>query len=1848
MATLIRISLQFIAVALFAFPASGSSTPSIEKTATENSHQKEQEDVIVLYENFENGLPTGWSQQYLAGVDGFYASWNTRTGAGIISPPNTIGVPDTAAVGNKNLVFQMQNIGYVTRLITPPIDLEFIVNPELSFYHAQAEWDEGFLDMLTIYYRLGDEGPWHLLESYQHPVEIWTHRTLPLNNHESDRFYLAFEGVSGWGSGICIDELKITETGFVAKELDNFTTEQASLNFMPTGSTNNPILMSTLRVTGNTGNITLDSYQAHSLNTDDNDISAVKLYYTHQEHFNNANLVAEADGFINGVISFENIELDLPTGYSYIWLTYDISEDASHGNYADAYIPAHGIVIDGETLPTENHSPPGRRIIFETIFYDDFETDKGWIFSGEWERGEPQGLGGSHGHPGATHAHTGNKIIGTDLSGQGAYPGDMEPGIGYMEYVAISPLFDCFYYKDVTLSFHRWLNSETTDKVWIHVSGDGGATWHKVWENTNFNNATGWSSQPYNLSHINRMDQVRIRFGAGPTDDTNNYSGWNIDNLVVTGTFITHDVGVTEWVGPEQGCGMSTEETVVVKVENFGAWAVTDPVPLGFSLDGGQTWHMDTLYQNIPVGSTVQHTFAPKADFSVPGRYDNIIVKTFWEEDQDNNNDALHHAVFSIPYITPPYSELFLTSDGLWTGYGENSTWEWATPQGSEISTAQSGTKAWITNASGTYNPSEASWLESPCFNLAEAENPVIEFYLNIHSLENTDGIGIQYSLDQGVIWQNLSVADPSLAWGWYEDENEVSALKNIFGHTYGWHGDTPGWQRVRAVLGPEVTAESHVKFRLVFAAQDFDPASYQWEGAGFDAFAIFEAPHDVGVFALEEPTDNCELSQEQEVTVTIKNYGINSIPAGMQIPTGIEIGELPGAYEFFTLSADLAPGATTNFTFETLFDMSEQGIHPIVAFTMLPGDNDFYQPGVFNDTLITQVTVFGYPQFSLGQDIYTTMPDTVVIDAGIGFEQYLWQDGSTGQTFEVVSANSAFYTATVTDSNGCSVSDSLEVIARDISVIAITQPVSDCELSAQEYVMTKISNTGPDPYSAGTEIPFRLFLNGSLHDETSLFLQNDLLPGGEELITFQNPADLSQTGEHQFVVISDLQDANPDNNELEQSIFVHGFPEPFIGDTLYTQDHESVTLDAGPGYVSYLWQDGHDGQTYPLTNPWSAWYTVTVTDEWGCPGTDSVLVVTYDIEIAEVIEPSESCELSEEETIGIRLVNHGPETFQPGHAFAFILELQGEFISEDTLLLQQSWVAGEEMELYFSTTVNMLNAQTYNFLAYQKHRDVNTDNDELEFSITVHGYPDIYLPPYISTDQPENILLIPNPDETFHAYLWQDGSTEEQYDVQTWGQYWVEVSNEFGCISTATTQVYPEMMDLALDSIISPTAVCANDQEVMVTVAIRNTGYMDIEPGTQLVLSYHLDGLLIAEETITTVNTIVPDGVKHYTFQQTFAVENGHTPAITATIDFWADEIEENNSLTGTFQLIPLPQPWLGDNIYTLNPAGIALSPGEGFESYLWQDGSEETTFVISSVHSETYSVTVSDTTGCFNTASVDVVTFNLAMDSIVSPQSHCVLTEAEEVIVKVYNEGYDSFQQGHSITLGFQLEGHTGVVQEDFTLNAPWPANSYQYFSFTQPVNLSSSSSYNLWGFVITPNAVPETDTLVSMIEKTAVPEVNLGAHIYTSRPDTVVLDAGAGFSSYYWHDGYEEQVYNVSGYGWKWVFVTDPYGCTGTDTTYVGYFTDVIQLDAGFSSNVYPNPARSSITIEMENIPSTGVTMEFSDINGRVRIREQLESHAYLRQTVNIEDLAPGVYFIHLYSDHLRKSHKITILP
>lgn len=149
----------------------------------------------ALQESFESGIPETWSQEYVIGQQ----SWIAETG----------GVnPDGAYEGNSRVAFRNttgSTQGFVTRLVTPVMDLTGIYQPILVFAQAR-EHSLGDVDELRIYYRSAPEQAWVLYDEniFTERQKDWTTDTIPLVGVTSS-YQLAFEATDKFGSGVVLD-----------------------------------------------------------------------------------------------------------------------------------------------------------------------------------------------------------------------------------------------------------------------------------------------------------------------------------------------------------------------------------------------------------------------------------------------------------------------------------------------------------------------------------------------------------------------------------------------------------------------------------------------------------------------------------------------------------------------------------------------------------------------------------------------------------------------------------------------------------------------------------------------------------------------------------------------------------------------------------------------------------------------------------------------------------------------------------------------------------------------------------------------------------------------------------------------------------------------------------------------------------------------------------------------------------------------------------------------------------------------------------------------------------------------------------------------------------------------------------------------------------------------------------------------------------------------------------------------------------------------------------------------------------------------------------------------------------
>jgi hypothetical protein len=506
---------------------------------------------VSFFESFDDSpgaKPSGWTT--IKGSNS--VDWQFVNGGGTTTPeiPES-GKPPSAYSGETNALFFYESDGQeYTYLITPPIEFFCPVKTALRFRHAQIERNTGSEpahDELSIYYKTNSSQRWEdatKIAEFTDVVSEWTEQTVLIPwDIFSPECYFAFKATTNNGWGVCIDDVEIEEAVEPLRYLDTLTIHQASDDMIPTGTVNNPVLRIDLVVKGKIGTVTLKSINVTSLNTSDSDIQSggVKLFYNHfSDHFYEA-IPYDTASLESGQAVFDGLDLNLPTGNTSVWITFDIKPDAIHNYCVDAMIKAGDICVQGDTYPSVDVSPPGSRLIQKTVFYDDFTLDKGWTLAGDFQRNRPNGLGGNFfGNPDPEYAAWDTMIIGNDLTGLGdpTRYGDYEPDIPRYGNLATSPPINLNNYRDTRLNFLRWLNVANNDTASIELSIDNGNTWNEIWSNNNsvFTDSA-WIFSSQALQEANGQPNVRIRFNLGPTTTTENYSGWNIDNFSITGLF---------------------------------------------------------------------------------------------------------------------------------------------------------------------------------------------------------------------------------------------------------------------------------------------------------------------------------------------------------------------------------------------------------------------------------------------------------------------------------------------------------------------------------------------------------------------------------------------------------------------------------------------------------------------------------------------------------------------------------------------------------------------------------------------------------------------------------------------------------------------------------------------------------------------------------------------------------------------------------------------------------------------------------------------------------------------------------------------------------------------------------------------------------------------------------------------------------------------------------------------------------------------------------------------------------------------------------------------------------------
>lgn len=245
------------------------------------------------------------------------------------------------------------------------------------------------------------------------------------------------------------------------------------------------------------------------------------------------------------------------------------------------------------------------------------------------------------------------------------------------------------------------------------------------------------------------------------------------------------------------------------------------------------------------------------------------------------------------------------------------------------------------------------------------------------------------------------------------------------------------------------------------------------------------------------------------------------------------------------------------------------------------------------------------------------------------------------------------------------------------------------------------------------------------------------------------------------------------------------------------------------------------------------------------------------------------------------------------------------------------------------------------------------------------------------------------------------------------------------------------------------------------------------------------------------------------FQFTQTTIVTSSGTYSVTVT-----DANGCQASDTMVYVVHALPNPNLAPDRSICPGSTAVLNPGAGFTAYNWSTGATTPTLTVGTAG--TYTVTVTDANGCTNSDQIVISVYPLPTVNIGPDQSVCAGS------VAIFDAG----------------PGFSGYA---------WSTGAT-----TSGISPTTSGTYTVT--VTDVNGCTVTDAAVLTVF--ANPTVTLGNDTAICSGNSLLLNAGGGFTSYAWSTGANTNPITVSAAGTYEVTVTDPNGCHASDSVLVGF--------------------------------------------------------------------------------------------
>ncbi|HEX5002078.1 MAG TPA: PKD domain-containing protein [Bacteroidia bacterium] len=548
-----------------------------------------------------------------------------------------------------------------------------------------------------------------------------------------------------------------------------------------------------------------------------------------------------------------------------------------------------------------------------------------------------------------------------------------------------------------------------------------------------------------------------------------------------------------------------------------------------------------------------------------------------------------------------------------------------------------------------------------------------------------------------------------------------------------------------------------------------------------------------------------------------------------------------------------------------------------------------------------------------------------------------------------------------------------------------------------------------------------------------------------------------------------------------------------------------------------------------------------------------------------------------------------------------------------DTTLISYTWDFGDgfsQNSIDAAYTYALPGVYTLSLIA----SDGGTCSDTSFSSIEIYPQPPVDLGPDLSVCTGDAVVL--DAGGPYISYQWSDGSATQTISPVASGIFTVTVTDGNGCTGMDSASVV--FNPLPLFSLPGDTIICAGDS-VLLTAPGAMASYLWSTGETAQSIYVAVSGLFAAvitdssgcSATDTIEITISASPVIDLGVDTAFCDGNAVTldPGNGYAAYLWNDNSVGQTlvaTVTGTYSVEVTdglgckgsdsinvivnanPLVDLGADSTFCGGTPFTLDAGAGQTSYLWSDGSANQTLDI--LIAGLYTVTVTDANGC--TAADSVVMsvnppLNLGSDFTVCDGQPAVIDAGPGPAAYSWNTGEttQSILVTSSGTYGLSVTDGAGCINSDsitvvistaplislgpdvtvcgngvVTLDAGAGFSAYEWNDGSSLQTLDVTLSGNYIVTVTNMDGCTNSDTVdVSFYP---LPVVMLYGDTTLCYGNTLLLDAGSGFSSYQWSDGSSAQtvVVNAATSGLYTVTVTDANGCTGSDSVNVDFYAAI----------------------------------------------------------------------------------------